>query len=93
MDEEFKASGGRGFMIASPPLGCRREVSPLIDREWLYSPSSSKRGSKSDWTSNDIKIDRKKLLTAHFARPDPTRLTWSARPEPFCSMVERKIVP
>ena len=50
-----KASGGGGFMIAPPPLGCRREVSPLIDRVgWLYSPSSSNGGSKSDWTSNGI---------------------------------------
>ena len=37
-----KTSGGGGFMIGPPPLGCRREVPPLIDRVgWLGNPGSS----------------------------------------------------
>ena len=50
-----KASGSGGFMIAPPPLGCRKEVPPLMDRVvWLCSLDSRNGGNNFDWTSNDI---------------------------------------
>ena len=74
-----KQVGGGGFMIAPPPLGYRREVSPLMNRVWwLNSPDSSNQ-KKWKWLDLEWYSNRsQKAAVVHLARPEQSPLNQSS---------------